>query len=393
MRPVSDLSTTFADPFTCRCPPQGSPHTGPLAGATIAVKDNIDVAGLATTAGNPQFAAQRALPQVSAPVVETLIAAGALVVGKTIMDEFAYGADGVNAHYGTPANPAAPGRTCGGSSCGSASAVAAGLASIGLGTDTGGSTRIPPAATGLFGLRPTHGRVSAAGVVPLAPSFDTVGWMTRDAALLERVTHVLLPSATRATKPLVLVHAFFDAADMDLAGGAEAAARKLGAVDQVQLDCSLSALMELYVGLTRAEIRTAFAWMSTNPIPLGLPVAPRFEAAFAAAGRDLSALLQERARLRERMQALLSTCMLVFPTLATRTPRIDASSTKRDQARGRILPATVLAPLIGAPEITLPVGRVDSGGDTFPAALSILGAPDDEWALCALARKFADAHC
>lgn len=169
---------------------------GPLRGLTVAVKDLFAVAGHRAGAGNPAWLAEAAPAAEHAPAVAALLAAGADVTGLAQTDELAYSLSGTNVHYGTPPNPTAPGVIPGGSSSGPASAVALGLVDVGLGTDTGGSVRVPASYCGLFGIRPTHGAVSAAGVVPLAPSFDTVGWLTRDAATLARVGAVLLPPPT-----------------------------------------------------------------------------------------------------------------------------------------------------------------------------------------------------
>jgi aspartyl-tRNA(Asn)/glutamyl-tRNA(Gln) amidotransferase subunit A len=153
---------------------------GPLAGRTLLVKDLIDTAGLRTTYGSRIYAEH--VPEVSAPAVERLVAAGAVVVGKANLDEFAWGVMGQNPWYGTVRNPVRPGRTCGGSSAGNAAALAAGLVDLGLGTDTGCSIRLPSAACGTVGLKPRWGRIPTRGVYPLAPSLDTVGPMARSVA-------------------------------------------------------------------------------------------------------------------------------------------------------------------------------------------------------------------
>ena len=170
---------------------KGAPG-GPLAGLTFAAKDLFDIAGHVTGAGNPDWLRLHTPAPRTAPVVQTLLDAGADMVGKTHTDELSRGIFGENAHYGTPTNPRAPGRVPGGSSSGSAAAVAGGLVDFALGTDTGGSVRIPASFCGIFGIRPTHGRLSLDGVVGQAPSFDTVGWLARDADLLARVGAVLL---------------------------------------------------------------------------------------------------------------------------------------------------------------------------------------------------------
>ncbi|RKR07498.1 amidase [Kushneria sinocarnis] len=169
--------------------------SGPLAGLRLAVKDLFDVKGRVTGAGNPDWRGEQTPAGQDASAVAVLRAAGACFVGKTQTDELAYSLNGANMHYGTPLNPAAPDRLPGGSSSGSAVAVAQGEADIGLGTDTGGSIRVPASYNGLFGLRPSHGVMATEGLVPLAPPFDTVGWLCRDLATLGAVAETLLPGA------------------------------------------------------------------------------------------------------------------------------------------------------------------------------------------------------
>src|SRR5215210_6276021 len=166
--------------------------SGPLAGLTLGVKDLYDVAGYPTSGGSPHVLALSGVKTRSAAVVERLVGAGARFVGKTITDELAFSMSGKNAHFGTPVNGGAPERIPGGSSSGSAAAVSNGLCDFALGTDTGGSVRAPANHCGLFGIRPTHGRVSLELCHDLAPSFDTCGYFTRDGATFLRVAEVLL---------------------------------------------------------------------------------------------------------------------------------------------------------------------------------------------------------
>jgi len=167
---------------------------GLLLGLNVAVKDLFDIEGVATTAGNPDWLRTHKIPNQSASAVEKLLALGATVIGKSLTDELAYSLNGTNIHYGTPLNHSSPLRIPGGSSSGSAVAVSCGVADIGLGTDTGGSIRVPASYNALFGLRPTHGLIEMDNMVPLAPSFDTVGWLTKDIETLEKVAEVLLPN-------------------------------------------------------------------------------------------------------------------------------------------------------------------------------------------------------
>ena len=152
------------------------PHrSGALSGLTFAAKDLFDVAGGVTGCGNPDWAATHKAAGVDAWAVDALLGAGASLTGKTVTDEISLGLLGINRFYGTPLNPRAPDRVPGGSSSGSASAVAGSLVDVALGTDSGGSVRIPASFCGIYGLRPTHGRISVAGMMIQAPSFDTVG--------------------------------------------------------------------------------------------------------------------------------------------------------------------------------------------------------------------------
>src|SRR4051794_11403136 len=180
-------------------------RSGPLAGLTFAAKDLFDVAGYPTGGGNHDWARANPVPTRHAWAVQTLLDAGATLIGKTITDEVSLGILGENPFYGTPVNPRAPGRVPGGSSSGSASAVAQGLCDTALGTDTGGSVRVPASFCGLYGIRPTHGRLDLAGMMAQAPTSDTTGWFARDAETFARVSSVMLGDAIPATVPTRLI--------------------------------------------------------------------------------------------------------------------------------------------------------------------------------------------
>jgi amidase len=194
MEPQSDGIGAFVPGDRAIVAPTGH---GPLDGIQFAVKDLFDVAGFVTSGGNPDWARTHGPATGTAPVVAALLAAGAEMVGKTRTVELAYGLTGENPWHGTPRNPRVPARLPGGSSCGSAAAVAGGLVPLALGSDTGGSVRIPASYCGLYGIRPSQGAIGLAGTIPLAPSLDTPGWFTRSAELLERVGQVLLPGEWR----------------------------------------------------------------------------------------------------------------------------------------------------------------------------------------------------
>src|SRR3954468_5843163 len=239
-----EQSRAFIEKFTLP-----ATKDGPLRGLRFAVKDLIDVAGHRTGCGNPTWLATHPPASVSAVCVEQILAAGAQCEGKTITDELAFSLLGENFHYGTPLNPAAPDRVPGGSSSGSASAVACGCVDFAVGTDTGGSVRLPASNCGIWGWRPSHGLVSVAGVMPFAPTLDTVGVFTRSVPLLEQVAGVLLArqavpqSSIAGLGSILLVREAFDLADAAVRDALDAPTKKLRDVfgDRVR-ECSLSEL-------------------------------------------------------------------------------------------------------------------------------------------------------
>ena len=212
------MSGSFFVPRDLDAPLRGA-ATGPLAGFTAVVKDMYDIAGSRTGGGNPDWLAAQAPASRHAVAVEQILAAGATITGKTICDEFFYSVAGVNAHYGTPANLRAPGRLPGGSSSGSAAACGANACDFALGSDTGGSVRIPASFNGLYGLRPTHGRVDLTGAMAMAPTFDVVGWFANSPGIFRRVGTVLLRGEAVAAQPARLMVATdaFAQADAEVA--------------------------------------------------------------------------------------------------------------------------------------------------------------------------------
>jgi Asp-tRNA(Asn)/Glu-tRNA(Gln) amidotransferase A subunit family amidase len=335
---------------------------GSLDGQRIAVKDLLAVTGFAVGGGNPVWLAE-ALPSAEdAPAVARLRAAGAVVQGITQTDELAYSLSGTNVHYGTPPNPAAPDRVTGGSSSGPASAVASGHADIGLGTDTGGSIRVPASCCGLFGLRPTLGAVPTAGVLPLAPSFDTVGWITRDAATLAAVGEVLLPPGPREVPGRLLS-----------LGGTAGAAERLGIpVTPVTLSTwdDPDPLLLAFRQVQAAEAwRAHGAWIDAHPRTLAADVEGRFR--FGAAV-DAATEAAARARLAtwraELLELLGDDAWLVLPAGGPGHPR-ELSPTGRDEWRRETLRCAVPASAYGLPSVSVPTGADP------PAGVAVIAPP------------------
>jgi amidase len=347
--------------------------SGQLDGLTFAVKDLIDVAGARTGGGNPDWLASQTAAPTSAPVVDAALAAGARLVGKTVTDELAFSLEGENAHYGTPVNPACPERLPGGSSSGSAVAVAAGLVDFALGTDTGGSVRVPAGFTGVLGFRPTHGRVSTQGVVAFAPSYDTVGWFARTADVLCRVGETLLDDAPDVpVHRLVLVRDAFAMAEPDGAALLEAGARRWGAVEETTVfDGAQADWLECYRVLQGAEIWQHLGpWITARRPRFGPSIASRFADAATIAPPAVNRYRAFRRGVAERLDRL--TCAgaaLVIPTTPGRALPKGSSGAEISSFYATALPLNAIAGHAGLPQVTLPAVRIEG----CPLGLSIVG--------------------
>ncbi|WP_027060599.1 amidase [Mesorhizobium loti] len=373
--------------------PVASAAGGPLAGLTLAVKDLYDVAGYPTGGGHPLRRDWSGGKPATAPVVQTLLDAGARFVGKTHTDEFAYSMNGENPHYGTPVNPRAPGRIPGGSSSGSAVAVAAGLADIALGTDTGGSIRLPASYCGLIGLRPTHGRIETAGLQPLARSFDTVGWFARDIDVYEAVARLLLPQP--AIQPPIT----------RLVVAADIASYMLGYAERRVFEDALQRLFRIID--IAGEVRVApegfdawrptfrtiqayeawsdhGAWITEHRPAFGEGVRQRFDWAEGVSNSEYEAALAMKAATQDRLSSLVgSGTALVFPTAPSVALPLGMAGEGLEAYRGRSISMLCSAGLSGLPQISMPIAEVEG----LPFGISILGPGNSDMALLSLCRK------
>jgi len=364
-------------------PPLGS---GPLNGRTVAVKDLFAVAGFPTGAGNPRWLAQAVPEPGDAWAVRALRAAGAAIAGIAQTDELAFSLSGTNAHYGTPPNPAAPGLVTGGSSSGPAAAVAAGQADIGLGTDTAGSIRVPASVCGLFGLRPTHRAVPADGVLHLAPSFDTVGWLTADAALLAAVGSVLLPppacpSPFTADPPRRLLSPDPPSGPVLRLAGA------LGLPVVTTPILGPEDITDLLVAFRTVQAAEAWAlhgrWIAANPGALHPDVEARF---LAGVSVDLDVRNRAAAVIAGYRSSALGVigpdAWLVQPAACPGHAR-DAGPADRDAWRQATLRRTVMASAFGLPSCVIP------GAAGPPEGIALVGLPGTDHALLGAALAVA----
>jgi len=388
---IDDLNAFVAG---TRCRVAGAAE-GPLAGMSFAVKDLIDVAGWPTGGGNPDWPRTYPAPTRHASVVQALLDAGASVVGKTITDEVSLGILGENAHDGTPLNPAAPDRVPGGSSSGSASAVSGGICDFALGTDSGGSVRVPASFCGLYGIRPTHGRIDFAGITVQSPSADTCGWFARDAVTFAKVAEVLCAAALPELLPATLLVATdaFGFADAPVQEALAPMVDRLAVLigrrwEETLAPQGLSIWQRAQRVLQSSESWETFKpWLDAYNPRLAFSVARSLVigSMLTDAERNAAALMREEARGRLRLLLPPGTIMCL-PTTPFPAPKKGLRSSELGFLRERISCLTSHGGLTGVPQVNLPGATVDGA----PVGLSIIGPHGSDLELMLVARRFAE---
>jgi amidase len=379
----------FFVPHDLKSPMAGA-SSGPLAGLTCAVKDLYDIAGSRTGGGSPDWLAAQQPAAVHAVAVKKLLDAGATVIGKTICDEFFYSVSGANAHYGTPTNLRAPKRLPGGSSSGSAAATAAGVCDLALGSDTGGSIRIPASFCGIYGIRPTHGRVDLSGAMAMAPSFDVAGWFANAPGLFRRVGPVLLDGARVAApiERLIFADDAFAQADAEAAALLKAflehASTALPASHHARVaPDGFDPWREAFRVIQGYEAWQHYGDFVTRARPqLGPGIKERM--AFAATVKEADAADARRVldQARAHLRALLPPgTILALPTAPCIAPLIDTPADVLESFRVRVMRLTCIAGLSGLPQISIPIGTVSG----CPVGLSFIGWAGGDEALLDLA--------
>ena len=413
-------SSSLPDALNAFCPGvsvylPGAPG-GPLYGLTFAAKDIFDLAGHITGGGNPHWRATHPPADAHAWAVQRMLDAGAALVGKTITDELTRGIFGENAHYGTPVNPRAPGRVPGGSSSGSASAVAGGRADFALGSDTGGSVRVPASYCGLYGLRPTHGRIPLAGMMPQAPTYDTAGWFARDAATFARVGAAMLPPSPHAPgrpRRLIIAADAFDLAEPATRSAllaqaqAVAAAGDFAAVVTERLSPAPGGLAEWSAHQQILQSREAWEtirhWLDAVNPALSFEVSDRYVTARAVTDAQVAAAQAGRKAVIARLNQIFGdgaaadqttidsaaadettadgATVVCLPTTVGPAPPLGQAVSERHALRLRNAALTSVAGNTGRPQITLPLGEVAG----LPVGLSLLGQHGGDESLIGLA--------
>jgi amidase len=381
-------------PHTLKEPLVGA-GAGPLSGLTFMVKDLFAIKGRKVSNGNPSFHEHATPAHETAPVIQRLLAAGASCTGITICDEFFYSVLGSNAHYGQPVNSRAPLHVTGGSSCGSAAAVAGRICDFALGSDTGGSIRVPASFSGLYGLRPSYGRIPTHGATPMAPSFDTVGFLARETELFRKIGHVLLqgPKVDANIGRLILAQDFFLHAEAS-------ADQALWQVFDKLADALPKPQHEEIAGEALDDWRDAFRliqgfeiqstllpFIQSHNAELGPGVKERFEAAAGITYREAEEARHLRARIKARLEALAKPgTLIVLPTTPTLPPeRNIPDGASFSEFRNHTLAYTCLSGHSGLPQISIPA--TEAAG--CPIGLSFIGWRGGDEVLLDLAVRLA----
>ena len=371
--------------------------SGPLAGLSAVVKDMYDIAGERTGCGSPEWLATHPPAARNCPPVQKILDAGATIIGKTVCDEYFYSVSGANAHYGTPVNIRAPGRLPGGSSAGSAAACGAGLCDFALGSDTGGSVRVPASFNGIYGLRPTHERIEHSGVADMAPSFDVPGWFAATPGVFRKVGAVLLDNrrvAAQINRVVVLEDAFAQAeepvADLlrtllefmsdDLPGMAH------GRIAPDGFDPWREAF-RIVQAYETWQTFGAFVTKHRPNIGPGVKERMQFASTVTSAQADASREVVNKARDHIR-QIVVPGTVLALPTAPSIAPKIEISGAELEEFRTRVMRLTCTSGISGLPQMNIPGGTING----CPIGLSFIGWAGGDEALLDLACELS-RHC
>ncbi|KAK4345596.1 hypothetical protein RND71_035772 [Anisodus tanguticus] len=395
----------FMEKFTLQPICSSSENFLPLNGLTFAVKDIFDVEGHITGFGNPDWAKTHSASTSTAPTVVNLLKAGATCFGKTVMDEMAYSINGENFHYGTPVNPVSPDRVPGGSSSGSAVVVGAKRVDFSLGTDTGGSVRVPASYCGIYGIRPSHGVVSTAGVIPMAQSFDTVGWFARDPLILKKVGRVLLQSpqvnsagpntkqsqSNQLIETLVnSVHKLYGSHMIKYASLGDYIEENVPSLKKFMTARTSNEESESYIPsllalstamrlLQKYEFKENHGeWVSTVNPSLGPGIAERVWDALKSTDENIDVCHSVKAELVEALADLLGDSgILAIPTVPGPPPKLKTEATTLEEFRANAFSLLSIAGVSGFCQVNIPLGIQDN----LPMSVSLLANHGSDWFL------------
>ncbi|HEX5509415.1 MAG TPA: amidase [Pseudolabrys sp.] len=383
-------------PHDIKAPIAGA-ATGPFAGLTAVVKDMYEITGERMGCGVPEWFATAKPAARNCPPVQKILDAGATIIGKTICDEFFYSGTGINPHYGMPVNSRAAGRIPGGSSAGSAAACGAGLCDFALGSDTGGSVRMPASFNGIYGLRPTHERIAHEGVADMAPSFDVPGWFASTPGVFRKVGGVLLNDkrVTAKLERVVVLEDAFAETDSEIADllrtllefmGDDLPSMTHGKIAPDGFD----PWREAFRIVQAYETWQTFGdFVSKHKPTIGPGVRERmaFAATVTKAQADAARAAYMKAREHIRAVAKPGT-ILALPTSPTIPPLADTPAQDLDDFRTRVMRLVVTSSISGLPQMSMPAGTMAG----CPVGLSFIGWAGGDEALLDLACELS-RHC
>ena len=349
---------------------------GLLSNLNFVLKDMCDVKNLKTSCGNPDFFKKCDFANDYAPFLKDLLNEGPVLKGITVCDEFFYSLIGENGHYGTPTNLNAPSCVPGGSSSGSAAALTTDLYDFSIGSDTGGSVRIPASFCGLIGMRPTHNRINTKGVYPMAPSFDTVGWFANNPEIFQKVGNVLLNNIERSNvdfKQYVVAEDLLELCDAEVQDNFNNYINvNIPNINKTRLSTNTKAIIaDNFRILQGAEVKeNIIPWIEKNKPNISPEIRSRIDMASKITDIEVSrALIFRNTLIDEIKKSLPEGTIAVFPTSPFSAPKSGQDDESLGSFRKRLMELTSVAGMTSRPQITIPRLKDKSG----PVGISLLG--------------------
>ena len=349
---------------------------GLLSNLNFVLKDMCDVKNLKTSCGNPDFFKKCDFANDYAPFLKDLLNEGPVLKGITVCDEFFYSLIGENGHYGTPTNLNAPSCVPGGSSSGSAAALTTDLYDFSIGSDTGGSVRIPASFCGLIGMRPTHNRINTKGVYPMAPSFDTVGWFANNPEIFQKVGNVLLNNIERSNvdfKQYVVAEDLLELCDAEVQDNFNNYINvNIPNINKTRLSTNTKAIIaDNFRILQGAEVKeNIIPWIEKNKPNISPEIRSRIDMASKITDIEVNrALIFRKTLIDEIEKSLPEGTIAVFPTSPFSAPKSGQDDESLGSFRKRLMELTSVAGMTSRPQITIPRLKDKSG----PVGISLLG--------------------
>ena len=351
-------------------------NLGPLSDLTFVVKDMCEIKGFKSSCGNPDFY-EKCLPADDfAPFLKDILNKGATLKGITICDEFFYSLIGENGHYGTPANLNAPGCVPGGSSSGSAAALTTDLYDFSIGSDTGGSVRVPASFCGLLGIRPTHNRINTKGVYPMAPTFDTIGWFARDINTFKKIGFTVLNHQDKTKsvfKDFVIAEDILELANSDIINlFNNYINNSFPEIKKIRLSKhNKDVIADNFRILQGGEIvENVIPWILKNKPKISPEINNRIEMAIKITKDEINQAVKFRENLKKEIELTLPEGLIaLFPTTPFSSPKCGQSDEQLSSYRKKLMEFTSIAGMTSRPQISIPKFKDNTG----PIGISLLG--------------------